>query len=127
MLTLVGIAGVALVLFAITPAPYNIIWMLVNGFPLGMIWGLVFSYLEGRKNTEILGAGLCVSFIVSSGVVKSMGKYVMLSWGVSEFWMPFVTAMIFAIPLVICFDIVMLTVVVHFHRHEILLSGKTIH
>ncbi|MEM7512179.1 MAG: DUF5690 family protein [Bacteroidota bacterium] len=102
MLTLVGIAGVALVLFAITPAPYNIIWMLVNGFPLGMIWGLVFSYLEGRKNTEILGAGLCVSFIVSSGVVKSVGKYVMLSWGVSEFWMPFVTAMIFAIPLVIC-------------------------
>ncbi|MEM6763498.1 MAG: DUF5690 family protein [Bacteroidota bacterium] len=101
MLILAGVAGLSLLLFAITPAPYNIIWMFFNGLPLGMIWGLVFGYLEGRKNTEILGAGLCVSFIVSSGVVKSVGKYVMLHWGVTEFWMPFVTAMIFIIPLVV--------------------------
>src|SRR5271165_2756689 len=42
---LIGIGWLALLLFAIIPAPYNIICMFINGFPLGMIWGLVFSYL----------------------------------------------------------------------------------
>lgn len=35
--------------------------------------GNCFSYLEGRKYTEILGVALSTSFIVSSGVVKSIG------------------------------------------------------
>ncbi|WP_255577433.1 DUF5690 family protein [Elizabethkingia sp. JS20170427COW] len=34
--------ALALVLFAITPRPYNAIFMLLNGLPLGMIWGIVF-------------------------------------------------------------------------------------
>ncbi|MDF9798435.1 MFS family permease [Catalinimonas alkaloidigena] len=96
---LIGIAGVALFLFAIVPPPYNILFLFFNGLPLGMVWGLVFSYLEGRKLTEILGAGLSVSFIFSSGFVKTIGAWVMLDWGVSNFWMPFVTGGLFALPL----------------------------
>lgn len=99
ILLLVGIAGLALFFFAIVPAPYNIPFLFLNGLPLGMVWGLVFSYLEGRKLTEILGAGLSISFIFSSGFVKTVGAWVMLDWGVSNFWMPFVTGMIFALPL----------------------------
>ncbi|WP_255577434.1 DUF5690 family protein [Elizabethkingia sp. JS20170427COW] len=34
---------------------------------------MFFSYLEGRKTSEILGVILCVSFIISSGLVKSVG------------------------------------------------------
>ena len=34
---LIFIAWAALLLFALTPAPYNIIFLLVNGFPLGMV------------------------------------------------------------------------------------------
>src|SRR3954471_3414636 len=98
---LILFAWIALLLFAITPAPYNIIFLLINGFPLGMIWGLVFSYLEGRKTTEFTGAVLSVSFISSSGVVKSTGKWLMLDWNVSEFWMPFVTGAIFVLPLML--------------------------
>lgn len=99
LLGLIGIAEVALVFFAIVPQPYNIICMFVNGIPLGMIWGIVFSYLEGRKFTEILGVALSTSFIVSSGVVKSAGLFVMESWGFSQFWMPAITGLLFIGPL----------------------------
>ena len=96
---LILIAELALVLFALVPQPYNVVFMFLNGVPLGMIWGIVFSYLEGRKFTEILGVALSTSFIVSSGVVKSVGLFVMTSWGFSEFWMPAITGALFVLPL----------------------------
>jgi len=95
------LAELALLGFALIPAPYNITFLFLNGIPLGMIWGLVFSYIEGRKATEILGVALCSSFIVSSGVVKSVGKYVMDTLYISEFWMPFITGLFFIVPLVL--------------------------
>lgn len=98
---LIIVAWMALLLFAIVPAPYNIIFLLINGFPLGMVWGLVFSYLEGRKATEFMGAVLCTSFIFSSGVVKSAGKSIVLNWNVSEMWMPFVAGGLFVLPMLL--------------------------
>ena len=99
LLGLILIAELALVLFALVPKPFNILFMFMNGIPLGMIWGIVFSYLEGRKFTEILGVALSTSFIVSTGVVKSVGFFVMDSWGFSEFWMPAITGALFVLPL----------------------------
>nr|WP_321415014.1 DUF5690 family protein [uncultured Allomuricauda sp.] len=102
LISLIVLAEISLLLFAWVPAPYNIPFMFLNGFPLGMIWGIVFSYIEGRRFTDILGVVLSASFIVSSGVVKSVGLFVMNSWGVSEFWMPSVTGALFFVPLLIC-------------------------
>ncbi|WP_210418031.1 DUF5690 family protein [Flavobacterium sp. KBS0721] len=99
LLGLIGISEIALVFFALVPKPYNILFMLLNGVPLGMIWGIVFSYLEGRKFTEILGVALSTSFIVSSGVVKSVGFFVMDSLHFSAFWMPAITGLLFVGPL----------------------------
>lgn len=96
---LVLIAELSLLAFWIVLTPYKLIFLFLNGLPLGMIWGIVFSFLEGRRNTELLGAGLSVSFIFSSGFVKSVGKYLMLEWGVSEFAMPFWTGLVFLAPL----------------------------
>lgn len=101
LLALIGVSEIALLFFALVPAPYNLFFMFLNGVPLGMIWGIVFSYVEGRKYTEILGVILCSSFIVSSGMVKSVGYFIMNSWGISAFWMPAITGLIFIIPL--CF------------------------
>src|ERR1700733_2621410 len=98
---LIGFAWLALLLFAIVPAPYNIVCLFLNGFPLGMIWGLVFSYLEGRKTTEFMAAVLSVSLIFASGFVKRQGLGLMHTFGVSQFWMPFLTAAMFAIPLIL--------------------------
>jgi hypothetical protein len=91
-------AWLPLLLFAIVPAPYNIICFVLNGFPLGMIYGLVFSYLEGRRTTEFLGAVLTTSFIFSAGFTQSIGKWV-LQQGVSEKWMPFLTGALFIVPI----------------------------
>jgi MFS family permease len=101
ILIVIGIAQLALFLFAVTPPPWNIVWMFLNGLPLGVVWGLVFSYIEGRKTTEILGAVLSISFIFASGFVKSVGKYILLHYKVSEYWMPFVVGTIFIFPLII--------------------------
>jgi MFS family permease len=101
ILMMVSIAAISWLFFAITPTPYNLVFLLTNGLPLGMVWSLVFSYLEGRKSTEILGASLSVSFIFSAGFGKTVGGLVIRDWGVSEFWMPFVSACLFFVPLVI--------------------------
>ncbi|WP_300691284.1 DUF5690 family protein [Chryseobacterium sp.] len=101
LFSFIGVAELALLGFAMVPAPYNIICMFINGIPLGMIWGIVFSYIEGRKTTEIIGLFLCSSFVVSSGVVKSAGKFLMDHFSISEFWMPFTTGLIFIIPMII--------------------------
>jgi hypothetical protein len=101
ILWMTGIGGISWLFFAIVPPPWNIIFLATNGFPLGMVWGMVFGYLEGRRVTEVLGAGLSVSFIFSSGLCKSIGGYLMRDWNVSEMWMPFVTCCLFFIPLVL--------------------------
>ncbi|MEX6625496.1 DUF5690 family protein [Tenacibaculum salmonis] len=102
MLYLVGFifsAELALLGFAVVPAPYNILFLFLNGLPLGMIWGIVFSYLEGRKATELLGVILSSSFIVSSGAVKTIGKMVLDKFQFDEYWMPFITGLFFILPL----------------------------
>jgi hypothetical protein len=69
--------------------------MLLNGLPLGLIWGVVFSFLEGRKFTEILGAFMASSFMIASGIVKSIGLFLIQQFSVSEQWMPFFAALVF--------------------------------
>lgn len=100
ILGLVGAAWIALFFFAWTPQPYNVLLLVINGLPLGMIFGIVISFLEGRRNTELLGAGLCISFITASGIVKSVGQFLIVHLGVSDFWMPFLTGLVF-VPLLL--------------------------
>lgn len=96
LFVLVGIAELALLAFAVLPPEGRIVAMVLNGLPLGMVWGLVVGSLEGRKTSELLLAMLSCSFIVSSGVVKDVGRWMMREQGVSESWMPFATGLLFA-------------------------------
>ena len=93
---LILFAEIALLFFGWTPHPYNFVFLFMNGLPLGMIWGIVFSYLEGRKFTEVLAIGLSISLIVSSGMLKTI-YFDVHEWfpAVSEFWMPFLMGMFF--------------------------------
>ena len=95
------IAMIAWLGFGLVPAPYNLLFMFLNGLPLGMVWGLMFGYLEGRKFTEVLGASLSVSFIFASGFAKTVASYVMVDWAVTEMWMPFVSSLVFYIPMLV--------------------------
>ena len=95
IIKLIFLSWLALLLFALLPAPWNVFAMFLNGLPLGLIWGLVFGYMEGRRTSEVLGAILCASFIVSSGAVKTVGKLLLDDWHVSPFWMPAATGALF--------------------------------
>jgi hypothetical protein len=88
ILGLIGVAWLALIAFGFVPAPWNVALLFVNGLPLGMIWGLVYGFMEGRRVSEALAAMLCASFILSSGVVKSAGVWLMQAFHVDRFWMP---------------------------------------
>lgn len=95
LIGLVLAAEVSLVFFGLLPNDFKILAIFLNGLPLGMVWGLVVGYLEGRRSSELLLACLSCSFIVSSGVVKDVGRMVMNQWQVGEFWMPAVVGLVF--------------------------------
>jgi hypothetical protein len=94
LIVLIIWAQTALVVFAIVPAPWKVPAILLNGLPLGMIWGLVVRYLEGRRLSELVLAGLSCSYIIASGVVKDVGR-IWMNGGVSDVWMPAVTGFCF--------------------------------
>lgn len=98
ILILVGLAEVALLLFAVVPAPWHVLCLFLNGLPLGMVFGLVVGFLEGRRHTEALTAGLCASFILADGVTKSIGSW-LLNQQIHERVMPCYAGLIFTPPL----------------------------
>jgi len=115
LVTLVVLAEITLLGFAVLPESLKVVALFFNGIPLGMVWGLVVWYLEGRRTSEVLMAGLACSFIVASGMTKDFARALMSGqiaelWSmvpflgpplgralgkVSEFWMPFVTGLHF--------------------------------
>lgn len=97
----ISVAWAGLLGFAVAPPMLQVVCMFINGIPLGMIWGLVFGFLEGRKLTELLGAGLSVSYIVASGYVKTAGLLLIQNFGLPDMWMPFATGAVFFGPLLL--------------------------
>ena len=88
MIFSVALAELALVFFGLLPTPFNVFALFFNGLALGCMWGVIFSFIEGRKVTDILASLLGVSMAVSSGMAKSLGLFVVNTFGVTEFWMP---------------------------------------
>lgn len=115
LLLLIGWAECALILLGAAPGDWKVAAIFLNGLSLGMVWGLVVRFLEGRLTSELLLVGLSSSFIVSSGFVKDVGRglisgEVANGWRfvpfagdavadalgkVSEVWMPAVTGLHF--------------------------------
>lgn len=93
------IAIISWLLFGFVPAPYNILFLFFNGLALGLVWGMIFGFLEGRSVTEVLGAALAVSFIFSSGLCRSAGGYLLRDGNIPEMWMPFIASCLFFIPM----------------------------
>ncbi len=105
ILVLIALAEAALVLFGAVPRPWNAGCLFLNGLALGMVFGLVLGFLEGRRLTEAMTAGLCASFILADGVTKSVGAR-LLELGVAEDWMPSLAGLLFLGPL--CVAVAML-------------------
>lgn len=82
------LAEVALIAFGLLSTPYNVVAMFVNGLSLGCMWGVIFSFIEGRKVTDMLASLLGVSIVFSSGLAKSFGLFTMNELHIDQFWMP---------------------------------------
>lgn len=106
IILLISIGWLSLLFFALVPFSFKFIFLFINGLPLGIIWGLVFSYLEGRKFTDLMGALLATSFIISSGLAKTIGGLVLLYTPFDQWSMPFIVASCF-MPIMILFTILL--------------------
>lgn len=95
LIGMVSFGLLMLLAFAFVPPNFKPIALFLNGLPLGMVFGIVFSYLEGRRNTELLAAALSATFIFSTGFVKTTGVWLLQDFGVGEFMMPFLTGLLF--------------------------------
>ncbi|MES2516919.1 MAG: DUF5690 family protein, partial [Bacteroidota bacterium] len=102
LLVMIALSWVCYLFFALVPAPFNLIFIFMASLPLGMVYGTILGFLEGRKTTDLLVAVLTASFIMGSGFAKSIGKWVMTTLEVSQFWMPFVACAIMIIPFSFC-------------------------
>ena len=102
LLLMISVSLICYLFFALTSAPYNLFFIFLASLPLGMVYGTILGFLEGRKTTDLLVAVLTASFIMGSGFAKSIGKWVMTSLEVSQFWMPFVACAIMIVPFGIC-------------------------
>ena len=99
---LMSVSEVALLGFAVLPIPLKVVSILISGLPLGMMWGILFSYIEGRRISELINVGLSVALIVSSGIVKTVGQFVLDTFAVSEYWMPAVTGLLCYPVMLVC-------------------------
>ncbi len=91
---LILVAELALAGFSWVSPEYGWVLLFLNGLPLGMVWGIVFSFLEGRRFTELLGLGLSINMIMTSGVLKSFYLWLQQQYHFSEFQMPFIIGLI---------------------------------
>lgn len=102
LLIFTGLSLVSMFLFSVTPAPYNLLFVFFASLPLGLFYGVILGFLEGRKSTDILVAALTASFIVGSGFAKSIGDWVLNNLTEDEFKMPFLADAIMYLPLLVC-------------------------
>jgi len=103
-IALVGLiigAELSLIAFGLVPDSWKLVPIFFNGLALGMVWGFVVGFLEGRRLSDLLMAGLCCSFIVASGVVKDTGKWLMSAYDITEGWMPAWTGMLYIVPFLV--------------------------
>jgi hypothetical protein len=100
LLTLLTIGIFSLLAFALLPIQFSPLVLFVNGLSLGLIWGIVFSFIEGRHATDSIGLFLSMSFIFTSGLAKSLGVYSHTILHVSELWTPFLVGLV-GIPVIL--------------------------
>jgi hypothetical protein len=100
-LVLIGAAWLCLLIFAIVPAPYGMLCLFVNGFMLGFMWGIIFSYVEGRRATDFIGSAMAVSFIFAGGFTRSVAVWIRDAWHIPEQWLAFMTGLVFILPLLL--------------------------
>ena len=95
LLGLILFAELTLVAVAILPLHLKPLAFFLNGLPLGMVWGGVVLFLEGRRSSDILLSMLLASYIFASAVVKDTGRFLLDFFHTPIYWMPMATGLVF--------------------------------
>lgn len=93
-----GLAELALVALALIPPTFAPLCLFVDGLALGLVWGLVYSFLEGRRVSDGLGAVAAAGYLLAGGAMRSLGHAV-ASLGVPGLWAPAAAGAAAALPL----------------------------
>lgn len=104
LVVLFASAALPLLAMPYLPAGGKVFCLLLNGFPLGLVYGIVYSWVEGRRNTEVIGALLACTFVFSSGLVKSGSLYLGQALGWSDWQAPgyfAIMALAISLPLIV--------------------------
>lgn len=102
LLALAGVwAELALVAFGLAPDAFRPLAMFANGLPLGIVWGLIVRYLEGRRSSDLLLVMLSASFVIAGAATKDVGLYLLTDQHVAEVWVPAVAGAAFLLPYLI--------------------------
>lgn len=76
-------------------ASIKIISTLIGSISCSAIFGIEFTYLEGRSNGDVYIAALnCVAFFGSS-ICRAVGT-ALIRWGVADSWMPILLVVLYA-------------------------------
>ena len=71
----VAVAELSLVLFGALPRPYNVFALFFNGLSLGCMWGVIFSFLEGRRVTDLLASLMGLSIAIQFRYGQVVGAF----------------------------------------------------
>ncbi len=93
-----GAAEVSLIALALVPAHLAPLCLFLDGLALGLVWGLVYSFLEGRRVSDGLGAVAAAGYLLAGGAMRSLGR-VVESLGVPGLWAPAAAGATAALPL----------------------------
>ncbi len=102
LLKFTALSWLCMLFFGLVPPPYNLVFVFMASLPLGLFYGIILGYLEGRRSTDLLVAILTASFIVGSGFAKSIGSWLMQQMSVSQFMMPFWADTLMYVPMAVC-------------------------
>jgi hypothetical protein len=91
-------AELALVLFALAPDELRPVAMFANGLPLGVVWGLIVRFLEGRRTSDLLLVMLSGSFVIAGAATKDFGLYLLTEQQIPEAWVPAAAGAVFLVP-----------------------------
>lgn len=96
--TVLALGAAALVALGMLPLAMAPACLFVNGLALGLVWGLVFSFLEGRRVSDALGALAAAGYLLAGGVTRGLGDALALA-GVPGLWVPAAVGGVVALPL----------------------------
>ena len=98
LLSLILFSQFGLVLFAFLPVKINVFGIFLSNLPLGMIWGILITFMEGREGTDFIVATMCASYMIAIGVVKDFGTLLMKKFFIDQFLMPAIAGAICFVP-----------------------------